>query len=394
RSLPANEARKSVGRTAQERAVSRCCHRGIRTLADQADSWTESAEHISHQRYHGLAESDQQRVAIATELLSVDMLDMKDTLQASFQQQGGEDRLPAERLNLIRECHETMEAITFNQAAATYALSEDRIGDAALQQARSLAGFEHAEELFDRIRRMTIEVLDELEVRNPTVADLRDPTLDEFLRRLEQEPNIEARLGIPARPRNIRRITEMMMNQQSQVGDLGDSGERARQRANRRMRQKLQAEGKGREKPENREMTDEEQRQQAAMARDMQEMLEEALKSVQEQMKDPKMSAEEKSKLERMAQNMQRMLEESGNSGNPSEAWEKMVQSEQTRAAMKALAAGQLIPDEQWNKLQSSLDNGLWQVGGRTPPEDHRKAIEQYQDTIRRVLNLADSELE
>ena len=156
-----------------------------RTLADQADSWSESAEHISHQRYHGLAEADQQKVAIATELLRVDMLDMDDRLQTSFRQQGGEDTLSAELLNLVREFHETMEGITFTQAAATFALSEDRIGDAALQQARSLAGFEHAEDLFDSIRRTTIEVLDELAVRNPAAADLRDPTLDEFLRRLE-----------------------------------------------------------------------------------------------------------------------------------------------------------------------------------------------------------------
>ena len=36
----------------------------------------------------------------------------------------------------------------------------------------------------------------------------------------------------------------------------------------------------------------------------------------------------------------------------------------------------------------SSLDKGLWQVKRRTLPEDHRAAIEQYQEQIRRLINL------
>jgi hypothetical protein len=52
---------------------------------------------------------------------------------------------------------------------------------------------------------------------------------------------------------------------------------------------------------------------------------------------------------------------------------------------MEALARGGAIPDEQWNKLQSNLDDGIRQVNRRTPPEDYQPAIEQYQDAIRQI---------
>src|SRR5262249_27780186 len=45
-----------------------------RTVADQADTWLQLTEHTEHKRYQGLAEVDQHRLAIASELLRVDML--------------------------------------------------------------------------------------------------------------------------------------------------------------------------------------------------------------------------------------------------------------------------------------------------------------------------------
>jgi hypothetical protein len=55
------------------------------------------------------------------------------------------------------------------------------------------------------------------------------------------------------------------------------------------------------------------------------------------------------------------------------------------KEAVKALANANNLPAEQWNKLISTLDDGLWQVGGRTLPEDYRKSIEQYQERIRKL---------
>ena len=51
-------------------------------------------------------------------------------------------------------------------------------------------------------------------------------------------------------------------------------------------------------------------------------------------------------------------------------------------------AAGEPLPDTQWNRILSSLDTGLWQVRRRTPPEEYRRAIEQYQERLRRLTGL------
>ncbi len=59
---------------------------------------------------------------------------------------------------------------------------------------------------------------------------------------------------------------------------------------------------------------------------------------------------------------------------------------------IEALAADKTLPDVQWNRILSSLDDGLWQVRRRTPPEQYRKAIEQYQERIRRLRSLETSD--
>jgi hypothetical protein len=74
----------------------------------------------------------------------------------------------------------------------------------------------------------------------------------------------------------------------------------------------------------------------------------------------------------------------------PPEEWNQIAKSAQMKAILKALARGDGIPDEQWNKLLSTLGDGLWQTGGRTLPENYRKAIEQYQERIRRLMNSVD----
>ena len=87
----------------------------------------------------------------------------------------------------------------------------------------------------DRLRKTVAAALDEVTPRNPTVADLRDPRLDEFLTRLEREPNIEAQLGLPERPRNLRIIGDTMDMQESGGAFLNE----AEEAANGRMKQEM-----------------------------------------------------------------------------------------------------------------------------------------------------------
>ena len=58
-------------------------------MADLADSWAQVAAHVEKQRYHGLAEVDQQRVALATEILRMEMQEIEGDLEGQFQQVAG-----------------------------------------------------------------------------------------------------------------------------------------------------------------------------------------------------------------------------------------------------------------------------------------------------------------
>ncbi|MBI1310888.1 hypothetical protein GC176_06230 [bacterium] len=364
-----------------------------RTVADQADAWAEVAEQLDAKRYSGLARIDQQTLAIATELLRIEMLSIEDDLEGQFQQVAETD-VPGEIVDMIRDLHRVMEAITFNQNAASFALAQDRQEVAEVQQMKALDNFDRAEKLFDLIRRAVVAELDQYDVDNPNIADLQDPTLDRFLAQLEREPNIQALLGIPNRPRNLRILSDSMLFQQDGGGFLGSSGEAARQRARQAMQMQLAKEGRkpGEEatqtqKPDS-ELTDEE-RQERERAKQLQETLEKSLASVQEKLEDPETTPEQRQRLEQMAQNMRRMLDQNSSQHNAAQEWERIVESDQAKETLRALAAGQRLPDSQWNKLLSTLDDGLWQVRGRTPPEDYRKAIEQYQERLRKLLGAA-----
>ncbi|NQV24197.1 MAG: hypothetical protein HQ518_07490, partial [Rhodopirellula sp.] len=111
-----------------------------RTVADQADAWAQLAGQLQRHRYAGLAEVDQQVVALLTELLRIDMLGMEDDLNNQFQQTAESD-LPGEIADMIRELHRVMESITFNQAAATFAAAKDRLPDAEIQEIKALDRF-------------------------------------------------------------------------------------------------------------------------------------------------------------------------------------------------------------------------------------------------------------
>src|SRR4029077_5112101 len=106
-----------------------------RTVADQADTWLQITEHAQHMRYHGLAEVDQHRLAIASELLRVDMLGIDADLENQFQQVAKKS-LPAEIAGQIRELHLVMDEITRLQGSATFACAQDRLPTAEILQGR------------------------------------------------------------------------------------------------------------------------------------------------------------------------------------------------------------------------------------------------------------------
>jgi hypothetical protein len=355
-----------------------------RAVADQAVAWATVARHLEAKRYAGLAEVDQQKLSITAELLRVEMLEIEQDLDGQFQQQT-ESGLPVEIRVLVDELHRTMEAVVFNQAAATFAMTQNNLGEAELQQAKAVEGFARAEELFDRIRRAVVDALDEYDLEDPNIADLVDPTLDEFLAQLEREPNIEAQLGIPNRPRNLRVIADALTWQQDGEAMLGSSGDAAMQRAQEAMKKKPRSTGGEKEPPE-RELTDQ-QREQMEKEREMQDMLAKSLASLEEKMKDPQLTPAERRKLEQMAESMRR-IQDQLQEGPNERTWSELAESDQAKETLRALARGEAIPDQQWNKLLSTLEDGLWQVRGKTPPADYRKAIEQYQDRIRQLMDL------
>ena len=361
-----------------------------RSLADQADAWSETAAAIEKKSYSGLANMDLEQISIATELLRMEMLNIEADLAGEFNE---ENPMPQEIANLTQDLLRLMESVTFNQASATFAFSSDRIEPGAAQQELALKGFEEAGKILDQLRRKTIESLDKEEVQDPNIADLRDPTLDDFLARLEREPDIEAQLGIPNRPRNIRILQETMQWAQNGGAMLGGSGDAARMRAQQMMKQQLEADGGKEPKPDDkprdvREMTEDE-RKQLAESKDMQQMLKDqmqkSMEQLEERMQDPATTDQQRRQLQDMAERLAQAQEEMKNELTPEQLWRRMVEADRTKAAMEALAKGETLPDEQWNKLMSSLDDGLGQVGGKTPPEDYRKAIEQYQDRIRQL---------
>ncbi len=361
-----------------------------RTVADQADAWSQIAGHVQNKRFHGLVEVDQHRLAIVTELLRVDMLKIETDLSGQFRQYS-ESPVPAEISTLIRELHQLMEQITFDQASATFAMSKDQLKTAELLQIHATAGFAKAEELFDRIRRDVAAALDEFEVKNPTVADLEDPTLDKFLAQLEREPNIEAQLGLPERPRNLRVIADELAWQTEGGGQLGDSEEAAAGRAKDEMRVATAADPKVEktEKPPEQTLTEDE-RAERERARLLEQSLAKALAEYKERADDPATDPAVLKKLGEAAMELQDKIKQMSEETNADNLWRLVAEFERKKEILKSIARGEKIPDEQWNKLLSTLDDGLWQVGSRTPPENYRKAIEQYQDRIRRLTGSSD----
>jgi len=353
-----------------------------RALFEQAIGWTELAAYLQARRFHGLAQVDQRQLAFRTELLRIDMASIDQQLNAQFR---GE--VPEAITKLASELKRWMESITFNQAAATFELQSERLNEAEAQQALALEGFERAEELFDRIRRQVVEELDKNDPQDPNIADLEDPTLDELLAQLEREPDLNALLGLPNRPTNLRVISDFFASAEGDVPVpmvLPQAAEEARQRAK---TEEAEARRMRRESGEEDDQT-EEAWQQVTDAEQAAEKLQEKIDELKRRADDPNADPEEAEKLRQMAGQLDQMRQQLGGRPIDKRQWEEMVRSNEMQAILRAAARGEPLPDSQWNRLMSSLDEGLWQVRRRTPPEEYRQAIEQYQDRIRKLIQL------
>ena len=359
-----------------------------RTVADQADAWASLSQSVADHAYWSIVKTEQQRIAVSTQVLRVEMLDMKSDLDGQFQQLT-ESPIPVEIVEMIEQLHRLMESITFNQAAASFRAGQKQLDSAARQQQLATDRLVEAEKLFDRIRRAVVDELDEYDVRDPNIADLRDPVLDEFLARLEREPSIAAQLGIPNRRRNLRVIADSIFFQQNGNVGLSDSGDAAAARAKEAMKMNRADEKAKRDKDQEKELSKDEQEQRDE-AKKAQEMLEKSLVEIEKQRDDPKTSEDQRRRLEKLAEEIQQMIERTESENTDRQAWQRIAQSDEARALLQAIAKGEAIPDQQWNKLLSTLDDGLWQVRGKQPPEAYRKAIEQYQDQIRELMQTID----
>jgi hypothetical protein len=365
-----------------------------RILADRADAWADTAGSIEKKRYSGLARQDQHQITLSTELLRIAMLEIEADLAGQFNE---EVPMPQEVINLTQDLLRTMEAVMFNQSSATFQLTQDQIEVAAARQEAALKGLDEAGKILDQLRRKTVEALDKIKVEDPNIADLEDPTLDQFLAGLEREPDIEAQLGLPNRPQNLRVIQDMLTWSQNGQSMLQSSSDAAIARVNQQSLNRNE-DSSGSKKPEDdpqkqeRQMTEEEKKQ-LAEVKDMQQMLKDQMQQTMEQLQkkadDPNTPEAARRQMQEMAQRMNQALEEMKKEQSSAQMWQQIVEADQAKAALEALANGESLPDEQWNKLMSKLDDGLGQVGGRTPPEDYRRAIEQYQERIRRLTGAA-----
>ncbi|HET6878958.1 MAG TPA: hypothetical protein VFI31_02315, partial [Pirellulales bacterium] len=408
-----------------------------RALAEKLACRSETASHLRHRQYAGLAQVDQRLLAMQTQQLRTALQNAGDELNGQF-----DGKVPPDILGIARQLDVEIEAITFNQTAAAFSLSGE-LADAETQQLLALAAFQRAEELFDRMRRMVIEVLDQNDPDNPTAADLEDPTLDEILERLEREPDLSALLGIPDRPRNLRVLSDWMLwNQQSNglLGTMEELARRTKQQAEElvrpvrrpgpgdeekkdeeepveyllarqieelrrqaadpkiepeqadKLRRALERLEALREKMAARQRDDdltEQEWQQVAEAEMAEEMLEEKIDELRRQAALPETDSEEAEKLRQAAERLEalrrRLADQNrGGDGEQKQPPERLRPGA-LRSMIEALLAAETLNVEQWNRVLSSLDDGLWQVRRRVPPDQYRRAIEQYQEQIRRL---------
>jgi chromosome segregation ATPase len=237
-----------------------------------------------------------------------------------------------------------------------------------------------------------VDELDQIDPPNPNIADLEDPTLDQLLQQLEREPDLNILLGLPNRPQNLRIISDFLVSTDGNVSvptALAQAAERARKRA----KEESEEAGRLRRQIDQDDDKTEEEWRQVADADEAREKLQKKIDELKQRADDSKNNPDEAAKLRHMAEQLEEMRQQLARHAIDKHQWEEMIRSDQMQSILRAAARGEALPDTQWNRLMSSLGDGLWQGRRREPPENYRRAIEQYQERLRKLINLEMSDV-
>ena len=319
---------------------------------------------LQQQDFALLARNDQLALADMMESFRQELGELDDPIAVGLTEMPGEADAARKKLAPM------LEKVTFHQSAAVYRAAQGDIEAMAVQQQLALETLEQCEELLDEFRRSVAAALDEIEGPTPNVADLVDPTLDDLLRALEREPNAATRLGLGNRRQNLRVLSDWTLYQQRNRKNRGkgDPSEKARARA----RELMEAAEEPQEESIDGTMTE------------MEVAIERLLERANEA-GDPR----EADRLRSLAKELQDAVGPGESKAQQRERWRRMAKADKLRNAMRAVANGEQLPNNQWNRLLSSLERGLLQVRGRTAPEEFQRAIEQYRERVGRLRNRA-----
>ncbi len=180
-----------------------------RRLLDQTSAWLRQLKSHQAGEVHRADAVEQYRLAMTTDSLAGKLADIEQRLVGLLQRD--DEAIPKAIAEKARTLLATLdEQVTPNQLAAVYALRRKQLPRATSRQAAALKALELAGRTYDEMIELTILELDKLPVSDPIASILREPTLDELLRDLEQEIAINEILGIPNRPTNLEIIGDWM----------------------------------------------------------------------------------------------------------------------------------------------------------------------------------------
>lgn len=350
-----------------------------RQVAAMADQWLQTAGGIDASDLTMVLAVVQDALGRRTEPLLSELADLDGGLQTLFEQQ--ESELPESIRQLADQLATLCQTIGHHQTAASYALTRNTAEAAAIQVRGAVDRLAEAETLFDKIRRQTVDLLDAIAVRSPTAADLQDPTLDAFLAGLEREPEFLRQLELGRRPTNLNIVTDWILWRREHQGDgQGGLNEVVDAAAGRQPSSQMEDTGSD----GNTGGDDGEQPSaRPGETAELRQMVEKSLQRLETMAADPNRDPASAEQIRRRIEQLRSIAEATDEEA--AGAWRALARAERSAAAIAAIARGQPVPDEQWNKLLSTLEKGLWQVRGRTPPEGYAEAIRRYQTLLREV---------
>ncbi|HEX5470580.1 MAG TPA: hypothetical protein VFW73_01780, partial [Lacipirellulaceae bacterium] len=234
RQLAARKDEPDVAQFAANRLVE------TRRLITDTTAWVRQVRAQKSGSYTGSAEVTQYRLAMKTDELAGKLADLEQTLSGMLQRTDG--KLPELIAAKSREFLSALDKeVSPAQLAAVYALHGNQLQRAVERQQAAGAGLVKSEKLYDELMRMTITEMDKLPVQDPIASLLDDPTLDELLAQLENEPELLELLGIHGRPTNLQIIDDWFRPGRNggSGGGMGMLAMNQMQQHNRRAQQKL-----------------------------------------------------------------------------------------------------------------------------------------------------------